>query len=67
MFYLLKLSQHPDGKVLITAVGKEEARVFLEYPICGKEKHIKKDPEIFSLLRGNFLHITASWLSSIDG
>lgn len=66
MFYLLQLSQHSDGKVLNTAVGKE-ARVFLEYPVCVKEKHIKKDPGIFSLLRGNFLHIIASWFSSIHG
>lgn len=36
-------------------------------PVCVKEKHIEKDPGIFSLLRENFLHITANRFPKIHG
>ena len=55
-FISFKLTQLLDGKVLISSAGVRRGTHFLQIP-----HHVRKDARIFSLLREDFLHITAGF------
>lgn len=59
-FISFKLTQLLDGKVLISSAGVRRGTRFLQIP-----HHIRKDSRIFSLLREDFLHITAGFQAFI--